>query len=179
LVVVLGGRFAYHYFVVYPADHEVQARYQAEFRPAMDYVRERRGLFDHVFISDTRSMSKQWHTSEAYIYPLVYLPIEPADFQAMPKVEVNPTGEAGFHDIRRAGDFTFDLSPEALAEFAAAWPAGRILVMARPGEVTGGRLVGEIARPPEEPGATPRPCLQLLAFDLSGEQPRLTASPRP
>ena len=173
-VLVLGGRFAYAYFAVYPFDPEVHARYQAEFRPAMDYLRDRRDLFDHVFISDRRSVSEHlWHTSEAYIFPLVYLPIEPVEFQAMPKVETSPPDSIAFHYIARAGDFTFNISRRALTEYAAAFPAGHILLIARPGEVHGGRVVLDVLRPAGTAGADPQPCLQLIAFELVQERPRL------
>lgn len=173
-ILSLGSRFAYHYFAVYPLTPEVHARYQAEFRPAMDYLRDRRDLFDHVFISDRCSVSKHlWHTSEAYIFPLVYLPIDPSEFQAMPKVETSPPDDIAFHYVARAGDFTFNISRRALTEYAAAFPAARILLMARPGEVNGGRVVLDVLRPAGAPGAEPQPCLQLIAFELAQESPRL------
>jgi hypothetical protein len=174
VVVAIGGRFAYHYFAVYPTDSEVQARYQAEFRTAMDYLRDRRSLFDHVFISDTRSVRRHlWHTSEAYIFPLVYLPVEPDEFHTMPKVEISPTDRIAFHYVARAGDFTFNISPQALADYQAAMPAGRILLMARPGEVEGGQAVLDIFRPAADSDASSQPCLQLRVFDLAQQQPRL------
>ncbi len=173
-IVALGGRFAYHYFAIYPSDPEVHARYQAEFRPAMDYLRDRRDVFDHVFVSDTRSVTEHlWFTSEAYIYPLVYLPIEPADFHIMPKVEVSPPGVAAFHFIARVGDFTFTLDRRAPEEYAAAFPQARVLLLARPGQVEGGQVVGKIHRPDREPDAPREVCLQLVSFDLGRERPRV------
>ena len=63
------------------------------------------------------------HTSEAYIFPLTYLPIEPQAFNAAPKVEVpNPPGVAAFHYIARFGDFTCTINRDTLAEYAAASP---------------------------------------------------------
>ncbi len=178
VILALGARFAYIYFAVHPGDPEVQARYQAEFRAAMDYVRDRRHLFDHIFISDARSVHRHlWHTSEAYIFPLVYLPIEPADFQAMPKVEINPSDQIGFHYVARAGDFTFNISREALEEYGDAFPAARILLIARPGEVEGGQVVQEVFGPAAERGGGPQLCLQLIAFDLASQRPRLTPQP--
>jgi len=175
LIALVGGRFIYHYFAVYPNDPEVQARYQLEFRQAMDYLRDRRQRFDHVFISDRRSVSQLWHTSEAYIFPLTYLPIEPEEFHAAPKVEVpNPPGVVAFHYIARFGDFTFTIDREALAEYARAFPTGRILLIARPGEVQGGRVVQEIHRAGATPQAGSTPALQLVAVDLSRETPRIT-----
>jgi len=175
---VLAGavRLTHAYFVVFPRDAEVQARYQAEFRLAMDYLRPRRDLFDQVFITDRRSMSRNWHTSEAYIFPAVYLPIEPEDFRAMPKVEWNPPGGMGFHFMARCGDFTFSINNRALDEYAAAFPSGRILLIARLGEVEGGRVVATIDRPvpatsQSAAGAT-EPALVLIAADLARERPR-------
>ena len=172
-IAVLGGRFVYHYFAVYPDDPEVQARYQVEFREAMDYLRPRRDRFDHVFISDQRSVSRLWHTSEAYIFPLTYLPIEPQAFHATPKVEVpNPPGAAAFHYIARFGDFTFTINRHALAEYAAAFPAGRILLIARPGEVEGGRVVHQVYRRLGGGRFASTPTLQLVAVNLAYEMPR-------
>ena len=162
-VALLGGRFAGHYLVEYPKDAEVQARYQVEMRLAMDYVREHRAAFDHVFVSDRRSMSRLWHTSEAYIFPLVYLPIEPADFQAARKTEFNAPGQVAFHFIAQFGDFTFMVSQQVLADYAAAFPAAKVLLMVRPGEVRGGRVVYVIHRPADP---VPVPCLELIAADL-------------
>jgi len=175
---VLAGavRLTHAYFVAFPRDPEVQARYQAEFRSAMDYLRPRRDLFDQVFITDRRSISKNWHTSEAYILPAVYLPIEPADFRALPKVEWNPPGGMGFHFMARCGDFTFSINDRALDEYAAAFPSGKILLIARPGEVQGGRVVTTIERPAPADGrsatGSTEPALVLIAADLAYERPR-------
>ncbi len=175
---VFGGRFIHHYFAVYPREPEVRARYQVEFREAMDYLRDRRDLFDHVFISDRRSISRHWHTSEAYVFPLAYLPIEPEAFHAAPKVEVpNPPGVVAFHYIARFGDFTFTIDPDALGEYAAAFPAGRILLLARPGEVEGGRVVHEVHRGGGAEATSSPVALRLMAFDLSREVPRRVTYP--
>ncbi|MHC4064274.1 MAG: ArnT family glycosyltransferase [Planctomycetota bacterium] len=172
-VTVLGGRFALHYFTVYPRDPEVQARYQTEFRQAMDYLRPRGDLFDHVFVSDRRSISRNWHTSEAYVFPLTYLPIEPAEFHALPdKLELSPPDRVAFHFIARFGDFTFAINRQALDEYAASRPNSKILLIARPGEIQGGRVVHELYRPAGGNGSSGQPCLQLIAADLALERPR-------
>jgi len=48
---------------------------------------------------------------------------------------------------------------------------GGILLIARPGEVRGVRVMHELYRPGEAPGADGQPCLQLIAFDLVHERP--------
>lgn len=172
-IVGTGLLFASRYFTRWPLNPEVQARYQVEMRVAMDYLRGRRELFDHVFISDRRSMSRFWHTSEAYIFPLVYLPVEPAAFQDMDKLVIDPEPGPGFHYVARAGDFTFTVRSEALSQFLSAFPTARVLLIHRPGEVAGGRLVEEILRPSADPAHPPTACLELRAFDLSRERPIL------
>lgn len=172
IVTVLGGRFAYLYMVDYPRDPEVQARYQVEFRLAMDYLRQRRDAFDHVFVSDVRSMSRDWHTSEAYIFPLVYLPIEPADFQKARKDEFSPPDRIGFHYIAHFGDFTFTINRQLLSDYAVVFGGGKVLLMARPGEVLGGRLEYAVNRPPAAGQQSPVPCLELRVADLGIQIPR-------
>jgi hypothetical protein len=142
-------------------------------RLAMDYLRQNRDSFDHVFISDRRSMSRLWHTSEAYIFPLTYLPIAPQEFHAARKTEFNPTDRVAFHFIAQFGDFTFTINEQVLTDYAAAFPTARILLIARPGEVEGGDVVYTIHRPGDEP---PRACLQLISVDLAEERPRVRVS---
>lgn len=170
LIALFAGRFVHQYLLRYPRDPEVQARYQVEFRLAMDYLRQRRDLFDHVFVSDRRSMSRLWHTSEAYIYPLAYLPVDPAEFHTAPQVEYSPPGQVAFHFIARFGDFTFTINRQALGDYAAAFPEAKILLMARPGEVAGGRVVYALHRPPPPGETEPQPCLLLIAADLGRER---------
>jgi hypothetical protein len=145
----------------------VHARYQAVFREAMDYLRPRRDLFDQVFITDRRSMKRHWHTSEAYIYPLAYLPIPPQDFHNAFILEINPPGTIGFHRIARFGDFTFSINPDAMKQFLKAVPTGDILFIARPGEVIGGQVVQSITRPAVAPGQPPQRALELITIDLT------------
>jgi hypothetical protein len=172
-IALFAGRFVHHYFAVYPLDPEVQARYQVEFRQATDYLRDRLDQFDHVFVSERRSLSRLWHTSEAYIFPLTYLPIEPEEFHAARIVEVpNPPGVVAFHYVARFGDFTFTINRRALDEYAVAFPNGRILLLARPGEVEGGKVVHEVARPAASAARSAEVCLQLIVFDLGGQRPR-------
>lgn len=84
----------------------------------------------------------------------------------------NPPGVVAFHYIARFGDFTFTIDRDALAQYSAEFPTSRILLIARPGEVEGGRVVQELYRPGRPAGSTSLPTLQLVVIDLADETPR-------
>ena len=82
-------------------------------------------------------------------------------------IEINPPERVGFHRIARAGDFTFAIDADAIGQYRAAFPSGQILLIARPGEVRGGRVLYRIQRAGvggDPPGPS---CLELWAVDLA------------
>ncbi|MCP4589191.1 MAG: hypothetical protein GY842_00465 [bacterium] len=142
--IVVNGGWALRRYAVYARHPAWTPLFQTDLRAAVDYLRGRWEDYDRIFVSDHTSAEHRWGNEHPYILVLTYLPVAPADFHAWEKEVAYLLPEQGFHYVKRAGPFTFSTRPDALAEQFEMRPGERVIVVGRPGDIRGGRLLTEI-----------------------------------
>jgi len=153
------------YYVTWSADDWVYSRYQEDLCDALRAIRPIVNDFDHVFISDQIDRERDWFSGEAYILALLVLPVPPDDFHAWQKSVSYVRPEDGFHCVESFGPFTMTTRTEALQAFFLASPTASALLIARPGEISGGRLLETIR---DERGAAR---FEIIAVRPAGSTP--------
>lgn len=146
-----GGFVVYDYFARWARDPWVAALYQRDLRDALRAVRPIVRDFDRIHISIETDRDKRWYSGEPYILVLLTLPVEPADFHRWSKSVVYDRPTDGFHRVESFGPFVMSTSPEVLDRYFREFPNDRVLVIARPGEIRGGRLIETIRNDNGEP----------------------------
>ncbi len=130
------------YFARWSRDPWVNALYQRDLCEAVRFIRPIVHEYDLVYVSDQNNRERRWYSGEAYAIVLVELPVAPADFQSWEKqVEVEPSG---FHRVGAFGPFIMTTRSDVLAKSFRAWPDQKALLLVRPGEIGGGRLLGSV-----------------------------------
>ncbi len=132
-----------HYFV-FVRQPGMTYLYQTDLRDAVFFLRDCWTDYDRIFISDHASNEHQWANLHPYIYVLAYMPIEPETFQAWGKTVGYRQPQHGFHYVESMGPFTFSTDPRVLAEHFRKHPRQRVLIVGRPGDISGGRLLHTI-----------------------------------
>ena len=146
--VLANGAWAFHQYVTWVRGPLMRHLHQTDLRDAVVFLRDRWLDYDRIFISDHTSNEHEWANLHPYIYVAIYLPVEPARFQTWEKTVGYRRPEHGFHYVESAGPFTFSTQPTVLAEQFRNHPGQRVLVVGRPGDVSGGRLLQTIKDPP-------------------------------
>ncbi|MFH0980708.1 MAG: glycosyltransferase family 39 protein, partial [Planctomycetota bacterium] len=120
--------------------------WQADLEQALLSIRECWRNYDRVFISDHKDYApdRLWMSDFPYIYVLVFLRIEPAEFHAWEKRVVYDPPTAPWHQVEGMGPFTLSTIPAVLDEFFQNHPDQRVLFVARPGDIHGGRLLDTV-----------------------------------
>jgi len=130
-----------HCLVRTSRDPEVQATYQHDFVEAVTKLRSSWRRYDRIFISDRTSTEHLWRADQLYVYLLLGLPVPPEEFQAWSKPIRYRNDKASFHVVTAAGPFVFTTRSDRLdAEFKSR-PHDKVMIIGRPGDVIGGRLV--------------------------------------
>ncbi|MFH0980161.1 MAG: glycosyltransferase family 39 protein [Planctomycetota bacterium] len=141
--VLANGVWSFWRYAAFVQQPSMTPLFQTDLREAVVYLRDHWTAYDRMFISDHVSRKHAWGNEHPYIYVLTYLPVEPARFQAWEKA-VGYRRPYGFHYVESAGPFTFGTQPEVLKEQFRAHPEQRVLIVGRPGDVTGGQLLHTI-----------------------------------
>ena len=137
------------YFDTYGHNRLMAELYQADLRDALLSIRNRWYRYDRLFVSDHRSTARRWLIDQPYIHVLTFLAIEPSVFQDWDK-EIIPAADDAFETIRRMGIITMSTRPEVLKAYFDRHPGGRVLVVARPGDIRGGHRISVIDKPYDE-----------------------------
>ena len=141
---VNGGWFLQQYFYQWAHHPYMKAVIGSDLVDAIDFLRTRWRDYDRVFISDHESGEHMWTAMQPYIKVLFYLPVEPEEFRGWEKEITYREGEKDFHDVRSMGPFVLSMSREVLADQFRNRPHEKVLMVARPGDIGGGRLLTTI-----------------------------------
>ncbi len=145
VVLGFGGNMMWRYFGTYARHPYFHCVYQTDLRDAVLLIRDRWQDYDRVFISDQvkvkgkngQPLPDPWFSFQPYVYVLLYLPVEPAVFQAWDKTVLYRPPEDQFHVIRRMGPFVMSTRPDVLHDQFTNRRQERALFIVRPGELDG------------------------------------------
>ena len=138
------------YFVAYARDPLTRQLVATDLRDAVVFLRDRWRDYGHIFVSDHQHAGGGilWPDIQPYIYVLAYLPVEPREFHAWDKQVSYPAKCAPFHTVDSMGPFTMSTRAEVLARYFETEAAGPALIVARPGDISGGQLLHTVTEPP-------------------------------
>ncbi len=172
LVVAVNGTVVVHdYFRGWARDPWVNALYQRDLRDAMHTVRSGFHQYDRIYISDHRSREHQWYSGEAYIIALLALPVRPDNFHTWDKSIVYERPTDGFHRVESFGPFIMTTRGEVLEHSFRQDPSQRALIIARPGDVRGGRRIRTVY------GIDGRPRFEIIVVSPSQPVPAQPGRP--
>jgi len=136
------------YFVTEARAPFYQALFQADLCEALTVVRDRWRGYDRIFISDHVSAPRPyWPSIQPYVYPLLILPVPPAEFQSWEKTYHYRNEQDQFHTIDTMGPFVLSAAQPVLEEHFRTRAHARALFVVRPGDLEGGRLLHVIRGP--------------------------------
>lgn len=143
-ILLAAGRNLYHYYFEWARDPVVTSRYQVDLCNAMRAIRPLVADYDRVFVSDQEDAQRHWFSGESYIIALLLLPVDPAEFHRWGKSVdyVRPTD--GFHRVESFGPFVMTTQSDVFHRILGRNLHPSALVVARPGEITGGRLLSTV-----------------------------------
>ncbi len=133
-----------HYFTKWSRSGRIMARYQEDLCRAVRAIRPIMGDYDRVFISDQVNQERGWFSGEAYIIVSLILPVKPADFQEWEKDVHYVQPSDGFHRVGSFGPFIMTTRADVLSEHFLSHREQSAVMIARPGEIQGGRLLETI-----------------------------------
>jgi hypothetical protein len=140
-VLGVGARTCWQYFGVYSNAAYIRHVYQTDLRDAVAFLGDRWRHYDRIFITDqvnvTARIERPWFSFQPYIYVLLYLPVDPATFQAWEKEVMYRPPEDDFHVLTSMGPFVMSTRREFLDDHFRNRPWERALFVVRPGELQG------------------------------------------
>ncbi len=144
VLVINCGWFMTQYFRQWAYHPYMKSLMGSDLVDAVFFMRDRWRNYDRIFISDQVNNEHVWFGMQPYIQVLFYLPVEPSEFQSWEKKVEYCRGDKDFDDVRSMGPFTMSTSREVLAEHFEKHPREKVLIVARPGDISGGRLLATI-----------------------------------
>jgi len=146
-IIINGGWSSRRYFEIFGRNSQMASLYQADWRVALEAIKDRWRGYQRVFITDHASVERRWVADQAYIHVLVYLRIQPGEFQRWEKNVTYVPEDAAFHTVKSMGPFVMSTQPAILSDFFTTWDGNPVLLVARPGDVNGGKILDEIIWP--------------------------------
>jgi hypothetical protein len=142
LIVAINAGWALRwYYRAFARNIEMGHFAQADLCDAVEVIRPIWRQYDRIFVSDHVSDVHNWQSDHPYILLLALLPVEPETFHDWDK-EVDYLDEAApFHRVRAMGPFILSTGSEVLARHFREHPDQKVLIVARPGDVGGGRTL--------------------------------------